>query len=491
MDKFKDIWEDRFNTDDHSKDDWLQPSSAVFANVSAAVLPTQPSKKKLAWFWWVLIGAAVITTVGIGYRLISNDNATEDVTLYQTAKYATEKNISSEQGTVDEAISDKRYEPNSILMTEVPQQQISSTETVRIEGVNRNNISLNNEIAQSTISTSDFNSLEDVNTPLMVEEKSTSITPIKETVANNPITNKAGYLSKNMVTVLPLKIAINELESDNQLIDIPSDFTRINIQKKQIGNKRAFALHAQTGLAIQNAQLNDAFSNSLDNADFSSSAGVGYYAGLGLNIPINNRWSLTTDINYTHTTSVASHNANLGYDINRETADDHTNDYNIGMATPYGLIESNIVIGRSDALDSDLVSTVADVSSDQSIRAINIAPSLVYNAYSSRFINLELKTGFGIEQILSVDNHIHDVMTNYNGLNYQQGEVIKTQDEMSINNTIGQATAGFNIGVKLSSSSMLLLGYEYQKALNPIFQMDDKKTYLNNQNIGIKFRINL
>jgi len=463
MDRFNDIWKNRFNAEEVPVDDWSSPGDAVWSSI-AKELPTH-KKKRPFWLFWAsgsLLIAILFSTV-----IYCNQDSFETRTSLQNLK---ETSI-----LVNETIQS----PELLNVSPTKKEIITNIEK-DIDSINepiKNSFASDgsNHVSKKVIAPKSHDNLVEITQPII----NNNITNVKEEKAITSVVNNSTVEDINTADFADSKrefVDINQLENIKlSILNLEQSVISIPQQVKVI-NKR-LVINLKAGLMIWNHQLSDNFQSALSPFDFNyEENGIGWTTGLEIDAELNDYLHLSTGINYDQVNTQSGHNSAIDYNLSAET--ENNNEYSQALATPYGFMDSEFQLRRTTDLSDEQVNLLVDFDSEHLIQNVSVPVGLkVYPLkYQNRLMPF-ISAGFGVNYLTNISNNLDNIDTHHSAIHYESNSAnLQTQ---AINNWHFDARIGAGLNYTFRKNIQFNIQYNYTKGLNPIFELDEFTTKIN------------
>ncbi len=488
MDKFDDIWRNKFQQEDPQPDQWNTPSDKAWESIAAGIRIADRRKKILPiLLLFLLFGfLGLMFIVGLKTGIFSPENNKilsdkenqadqiytsqneglivlqdfSDTHLPESKKQekalpsSNNNQLYSESSTITDAsdIIDEEYQHpdgNFKKSKELPFKNQQFPESERIindlnnnldekksgfdqrDGMFHNDLKVENKFDVENISGKENGF------PLFINEK---ILPTRESkVPTNPIS----------------------LYPKNELL-----LTAKNKPSAVKSNYWSAGFYVSPFLWQQN--LSQSYTELLEPFEFNySKISFGIRMGVDVNRKLNESFELYLQPGYSIISGTSGHNSTLVYSISEETQDNHSNSYNIDMATPFGFAAADFQLIRKDEIATQEVELNPVFESDFSIHAISIPIGLRYYPLKSCSFNPYINTGLTFNQILTTENKLTEVRPNHNAFD---SKTIKGRKNIS--NNLRKSNLNINLGIGssfyLRDHIKLNINYQYAYAVGSI-----------------------
>lgn len=488
MDRFDDKLKQKFHDATVADESWLEPSNDAFAQIEKAIAePTEDKSKKLLF---LLLGALLVSIAIIIYLLSHRANSTA-LSQIDVNKNTTNTELSHvDTQNINESVS----EPDNL-----------SSETARTTIIKKE------ALADNSNSASELKNIQLSNT---ITEVSSAYSPSKSKLATNgTATERLGLITKpltasfssNSIVQNDIQQASNHITGHNKQkfstsntslsnstlkprflnLNIPTipriqglngasthktyDPKQASITILPVTQTRFYFDFAASAVFWQD-QLNANYDGALDPADFTQNSDFGYSLDFSFHKKISKPIALGFGVNYFDIGVKSGHNTILSYDASTEL-NGAQNFQDLRLATPYGFVQSDIVIERSSTNTDQTQSLNASVNSIHNIKIVKFYPSLDLHLFDRQRFNLIVNMNVGLNFILSLQNEIDYLDTGHTDYTLQTGTIISDQTHLNYN--FWSAGLGlksqYNFNARVSMGARL----SFNEGLTPLFNMND------------------
>ena len=505
MDRMDDIWKDRFNSEDLPSGEWNTPDDMVWQNIANSTVRENGKRRATLWIWTlagllILLLGFVIISNGFG-KILSDSN--KDVKNNIVKQSILTSNLSPADSpkiiNSTTAVSQKYVAPatnnSASNQLNLNTQQIANTSIINTQEKLNPTTATNNQVAKQTIQkdlqkvvTNSKRStpvIENIEASPILDNSISTIRNIQgqqvsenneiSTTAPNTVQNINPQISFNTVgTKLPTTIASIEeiqLDLDNQELKEPKPGFPIS-------------LSATVGASYWKHQISKNYTELLSPADFNYTDEFGYLLNLDASIPLGNRFTLSTGLDYEQINVSSGHNSALSYDPAAEEID-QSNAYALSLATPYGLAGAEFRFDRAEEIGDNPVDLLVDFHSGHTIRNFSVPLTLEYYPLGKRrIISPILKAGFGVNYLSGISNRIKSIDTHHSAIQFDNSD---TASFMAPNITKWHYDYRLGLGARIQwrRDFAIVLNYERVGGINSIFEQDAYNTRINRQHLSI------
>ena len=497
MSDFDKIVKNSFNESSLDQENWLEPSDAVFENIQSAI--EKKEKRRSPWIWLWLFPIAILFTFSFYFLtsqsedtdLIGSSEQTEEILPTKTsAQSAGFNTISTENNTIEKpsTLKDISEEKVNNIHSNIPQSSSEnkiqrtilastldkSSPQVLAEAklANQNNSTLSKQASFSNIGSNPLNDL----IPKGPSKKIIKQSPISIVKKDNTPLQTTWTLTK--LAILPMSIQSNEDETFS--FNLPMQ-TLVKKDKMKTRNK----IEISSSLIFWQDKLNQNYTAALAPADFTNGNAIGAGIGLSYSIPLIKNIDFGIEVAYQAIKNRSGHNAGINYSEAQEV--NLTNSFNdIQLATPYGFVQSDFNIRRSEAATETDVELMSSVHSVHYMKFISISPQLIFTVFSNDSWEFNVNSKLGYHHLLDIRNELDFINTNHDHFRFGQGSITIDQSGLAS----GYWSAGLDLSVlhHLNNNLDFGLSYGQSSALNPIFKDNDFSSSVKTKHMSLLFR---
>lgn len=446
MDRFDDIWKNRFNDGNTPIGDWNSPDDELVWEGIAQHIPTKNKRRKVLWWWWV-IGALI--TLGLLFSFISmsknsinqNNLSTSEIILpikKDSNNLVSNNNISTNSTSISS--NQKKSEGSQTIAREVEKSDFNLSAT---------------HYANSTLSAVSLEQQE------ILEEEKTEI-KINENTEIKRIQN----------------LNLTDFEISENI-----DF---NIPELDLNNQNnPFLLNFNVGVVFWEHQISNQYISDLSAFEFNYSDDFGWQSSLSIEYVLNKHWSFFGGIQYEQVETFSGHNSPLTYDLNTEQ--NQSNDYAQALATPYGLSEASFRFNRNESIGDDEVDLLVDFKSRHLIQNWSLPLGISYSpiGQKNRF-KPSINVGFGVNYLSNISNSIHQIKTHHSAIHFENG--VSSFAKPNLNKWHYDIRMGLALNYQLIPNLGIQFQYNWTKGLNPVFQQEKYETKINRHHWSLGIR---
>jgi len=470
MDRFDDMWKNRFNEEELPKGDWNTPDDLVWDAV-ASEIATPKKKRKWLWLWFVL----GLTFLSLIVFLTQNNNSKLGEALENNTK---ESSASPKILKINELENDQltgAVESNDIEKSTA--NYLASNIIKPSTSIVKNKISLtpNRPAAFKKNSLNYF-----FKNPMDQNNLSRNI------IQTNNQTTEGVFLKRTQ-----LKQSIVKIPFIKKPVSSSNRYTPSLIFKEPIilfsnnddSNSR-WSVGFHTGLSFWKHRISDSYTDDLSPFDFNYNDSWGWQTNLKVNYHLSDKIDLFAGLQYERLTTQSGHNSDLSYNLDDEN--NPTNPFNVyvlSLATPYGLANANFNFNRTQSLNANEVELGVNFHSEHLIQNVSLPiGSVFYPLGKNQKLSPSLVAGLGINYLVSIDNRIDRIETNHDAIAYDDSGT-SSFVKPNVNQLHFDYRLGVGVNYALNKSIQLQLNYDWSRGINPIFQQDNYKTFIDRHHL--------
>lgn len=461
MDKFNDIWKNRFNEGDAPKASWNNPSEDIWANILTEIPQEKPNRKGLLW---ILSTSIVLLISFIGYKSCSNTNTYSQATPIHTSQQFN-STISKVESTQREDQSISQDETNTTkskkaIVKSLPLSKLnnSSSDQIYVENKNPKKIYISTDVIEQKDNVRFLNSNDII--PKVIDEHTTLKSSGTPSLKSNQYSNISKLKSIGIQTI--------DDQTANPYLKL-SDIKPINTNTR-------LSIGVSSGLVYWQHQISNEYLSALDPFEFNYQDNIGFNVQLGFNYRLNKRMQLSSGLSYDRVAIKSGHNSNLQYQL-QEEFENSQNKYFLALATPYGFVDSEFDVKRVENITDENINLNASVHSTQIIHNISIPVSLGIKLLTFKRFNVEASTGLGINYLAQIENKLDNVNPNHSAFQYDENNT--KLGAVDINHWHMDYRIGMLMTYNINPNTTLNLHYNYVKGLNAIYKTSDFDTKIN------------
>ncbi len=471
MDKNNNIWFDKFNEPKLSNEDWLNPSPDILTSINATI-DFEHEERKSNFIWWLLASFFLLSILSLTLYLYSNRENLPDAPTSLVE---------------DEAIATIPLEQT--LYIKPTQGDLDKTEV-------KTNV---NEGLPEKMHTGESNKISnkqstEYKSPLRKHESAIALISNKEILDNSPRYISNSNNKKNVAAPLdvvnhevrvtdiaPLENSVSALSYKERELDINAN--PYVDEKSNITAKQSHGLAIFTSLMAMDYKLSADYSSDLNPADFHTDRGNQWGIGVAYTYGLSSKLNFHTTVDYSSLNSISGHKSSINYHVQEEInglTETHTD---LTMATPLGFIETDLLLQRSSDSSGDIISSSANVHSEQVVQALGIGIGLTYDVLQISDYILFVGAGVRSNIILQLSNNLFGLESNSSDYAISSGKVIQSQT--NLNNQFLQTNALIGLRRSLSERFDLQFQYEYRNGFSNIYTQDNYSSTINAYGVNL------
>lgn len=483
---------DRFLDSDLSEEDWLQPDDRVFEGVANEVF-VQKEDRRRYWLWLFLglgISMMVFAWLWCSSRRAHSIDQEHQLEIIEAKK--------STKGDNEQVVNRSHLDHESEGKTVVDRFG-TTKDLIRDKGASAsgesNNVRKNMPQSASSeksvlhhhkadVGRKSTNNLEEVISNPKPYRTSESIEGIKSFQAEPFSKEKDSERESWELMYLPV---LGGLLSSNQTVVMEEAFEEYRDGQSMPMN--TWNLLYGMGAGIWNLNLNNAYRNALDPADYKQDIGQSVHVYLGVEKTWGKRWSVRTNMTLGRARLISGHNSGFDYDVNEEMGD-FKNTTTLDMASPLGFVSTPITIERENGMSQqNAYGLLLDLENRHQITNVDLSLDVSYAFIRNDRFASSISMGMGVQQIVSLENELVGVQIDHSSFKANYEESIAKQQFYQKRRSFLQV--GFSTEKKLNAQHALELRYLYQHDLKDIYKQDDFSTRLNRHQISIGLKSSL
>lgn len=475
MDKFDDIFKNRFNDGDVPIGDWNTPDDDLVWQGIAPHIPQHDDHRKYIWLWWgigllllLLLGGLALAKIQSNTTVQVKESVEKKLTQVQTPERSTLKEDHSTNPYLEKLL------PNDIS-AKIANHSLKNLHSVEKKSATSAVKNTTPQTKTPFATTAENYAKEGV----QVFYKNSKIidNQIVTTPKNNIDVKKLASEATNISTLNIL--SLNELAQKNTLKK------QLKLDKLQADNNpNNVLLSASAGLVYWQHQISSQYTNDLSAFDFNYQDNWGWQTALIASIDLNNYFTPFVGIQYESIDVTSGHNSAISYEAANEQGT-NANIYTQNLATPYGLTEATFRLDRNEVLMEESVALTVDFKSSHQIQNWSLPIGLQFFPLGkkNRF-QLNTNMGLGINYLAGINNQLKDVDTHHALIQYavDSPAVFNSPD---INKWHFDVRLGAGVNYMMSGNLSINVQYNWARGLNSIFQQDDYATRINRHQLSI------
>jgi len=489
MDRFDEIWRNRFQQEEIEPSLWNTPGENVWKAVEKGVLMEKRRRRKP--FFFLLLGALALGA-GLLYMGLQNGEIAEKTgleaengvtTSLQSEAFEAESSFELTPEETEGTLDDKAFETGELMTPKTSDAGEPSTPNGEMEGAI--------PTSESTTTTAEEVASEIDGQPAAISEEQTAglrdQPPLyrentsMQSIGESLISADGGFLSKNIVAGItpgistPEKLLPRELRpfSLSEIDNLQESIHQRILSEREIQTEdlKSFGAGLRTGLAVWSTSVNSTYREDLAAFDFDfSKRDLGWFAGLELSYKLNSKLDFSAGFIYERATGSSRHNSSLKYGVSTEDQESHSHDYSELVATPFGFASADFSLIRNSEVEGDEIELLADFESEHTIENYSFPLTLRYfplerTGNFSPFIT----AGVGINRLSVVQNTLKKVDPGHTAFDFKPLES-NTNLTTELQQTHIDARLSLGLNAKLGGNWSANLSIEYIRGMSKIFE---------------------
>lgn len=462
MDRFDDIWKNRFNDDGTSTNDWNTPDDDLVWGEIVKAIPRKKKRPKWFWLWWCL----GILLIGLCTLII-----------FQKIR-AKDQLVNRSTDTSESVVSPVRGEAHSKNSVQAPfQTNTDRSDTSPDIKSNSRPSSIQSIIKKKEESRENIKRPQVIPSGQLTNERKLLV--VEDTLSTSQKKTKE---IENIQIIGPIE-AVPTLKPDllvkTEILPpyIPLGFPETGTRE---GNVSIFG---HIGLVYWQHRISEQYRTDLGPFDFNYSNDFGWQASVGVHIPINEYLTTFGGLQYDQVKSSSGHNSPLKYNVLNEQ--DASNSYTQNLATPYGAAKANFDLNRKADVSTDEIDLLVDFHSEHLIQNWSVPVGLIVHPLGKeRKVNLFASIGFGINYLSGLSNTIDAIDTNHDAIQFGDSGPIEI-DETKINKWHYDTRLGMGFTYPIFPSVDFQINYNWTRGLSSIFQQENYNTKIDRHQLSV------
>ena len=475
MDRFDDIWKNRFNEEDFSESDWNTPDDNVWESIVPHVAP----KKNWRALWMIWLGIGILTILLISILALNKNNPISSSqndsfgTLISESNETTPK-ISNNEKNVKPLFNEVQ-KPNQTQPVNEPLSINVSPKNVSKEFSNQTILKSNNK----TVYTSKTISTDPISMEISPVRNEQSTLSVSKKLENVILTD--GMKGKSLEKNLRLIPSLNMLLSNSKKIHPIQILPEFEPTKK-----RKFIFGVRTGTTLWQHRISNNYTSDLSPFDFNYQDGWGWQTSISMNVELNNYIDAYVGLQFEQVKTTSGHNSVLNYNVlEEENPSDPLNGYALNLATPYGLSGATFNFNRGQSIVTDEVDLLVDFHSEHMIRNLSLPiGTIIYPLGKKRKFIPTANIGFGINYLAQINNKIQTIETHHDAIQYDDSGT-STFVSPDLEKWHFDYRLGIGVKYKIQRNLQLQLNYDWIRGINPIFKLENYETRIDRHQISL------
>ncbi len=475
MDRFDDIWKNRFNEEEFSEGDWNTPDEKVWEGVVPHVVP----KNNNTPFWMIMLVIGIVAILLLSMMFLykgeqTSSNATNSFgTLTSESTEPTYKIAKIEDQTNNQILAASKA--NEIEASNERLTINVSPESKHKESSNTTNLKSNNQTVSILKTTStelvsnETGSIRDPETTLSISKK------LENVILTDGMKDKT--IEEKLISVPSLSMFLSSGKEIHP-IQVSPEF--------QTAQKRKYTFGVVTGATFWQHRISNDYATDLSPFDFNYQDAWGWQTRLSFGVELNKYIDAVVGFQFEQVKTTSGHNSNLTYSVLEEdNPGDPLNGYALSLATPYGLSGATFNFNRGQTLATDEVDLLVDFDSEHSIRNFSLPiGTVIYPLGKKQKFIPTANLGFGINYLAQISNKIQSVETHHDAIQYDDSGS-STFVSPDLEKWHFDYRLGLGLKYELQRNLHLQINYDWTRGINPIFKLDNYETRIDRHQISL------
>ena len=495
MDKFDDIWKNRFNEESMPDEDWNIPDAAVWDSIAPQVLP---KKKRYRLFFWLSFGFLFLVATTLLIWESRNHVAKEELISESVLETSAVENTAA----VKSPQIAKVENPENILV-----DAAQKTTVIGVQNQVKNDAVSAPNKSNQRVTEQGYNNI-NTGTPegerIDFFENKSLLIPSLETTKEDTQRNLSSFSNPNLVmptdgmnqktiaapmAVLPaLEVVLGTAEWIHPILVSPT----FELEELAPPTKGRLTLGAQAGAVFWQHRISDAYTSDLSPFDFNYQDAWGAQTNLTATLALHKKLDVFVGLQYEQVKTTSGHNSELTYQVsNEENPTQPFNEYVLSLATPYGASGATFSFNRSATLATDEVDLLVDFQSKHTIRNLSLpVGAVLYPLGKNQKFVPSVQLGLGVNYMVGISNQIKSIDTHHDAIQFSDSGA-STLVSPDLSDWHFDARLGVGFSYELNRGLDLQLNYNWVRGLNPIFEFEAYSTLIDRHQISVGVMKNL
>jgi len=265
---------------------------------------------------------------------------------------------------------------------------------------------------------------------------------------------------------------LSPFSAQDFLIEIserPLLLTSIFVKERDVPVRRN-TISLFTGVSKWGFHLNNNYLTALDPADFTFEEGNGKTMAFSYEYDVKNKISLFGSVSWDRVISYSGHNSNVNYELQNESGD-LSNTLDLTMASPFGLVQSDVVVSRNSAVSADQTSLVLDLHNRHQFDNIGLSTGLAFMLIENTGFEFSSHLGIGLNYLVGLENELESF--DLSSSDFSSGQTSITQNQQAVNKLSTQFNLGVNLRRSLGENTLVGVSVDYVRGLSDVYAEDD------------------
>ncbi|MEM9820073.1 MAG: hypothetical protein AAF985_03340 [Bacteroidota bacterium] len=484
MDRFDDIWKNRFNEEELPDADWIAPGDQVWRGITQEIKPEKPKRK-----WWIFV-ILFIGGLALLAGILGNKQQIDHLE-FVADKNTTFVNAASPKNNLE--LEDTRDDRKNV------HEKYSSVTQIQNSGVTKENRgSAKQQISKVSETALNYNnSIQESTENYVVQKQKIPTAQLEENIT--VLESGEGVKKEQAVEILFGEHEVGDLQpltlsslSGIAVVAAPKPLGQLSpVETMELPNKKAPIRFGISGGAIHwKHRISEDYIKDFAAFDFNYTNQWGWQISGEIDWIFNDYFALTSGVQYQRIQTSSGHNSPLTYNTSLERDGERNNDYALSLATPYGLAPAEFSFLRKQEIGSASLGLLVDFNSNHTIHNLSIPVGItVFPLGQQRAFSPHVNVAFGMNYIAGLDNEIESIQTNHDAIRFVKETSQLDRQEVETLHYDLRLGAGFNY--RLSKTMGVHFQYQWMRGLNPLFQVEDYATKIDRHllTLGLNYRL--
>ncbi|GEM_PF-2123966 len=490
MDRFDEIWRNRFQQEEIEPAPWNTPGENVWKAVEKGVLLEKRRRRKP--FIFLLLGALALgatllylglqngelaETTGIGTEngvtiSLQSEEINPEFLSVKTPAETESAPVDKTGETGDLMASQTSVSGEPFISNEELEGSIPASESIMTTA---EQVAFEIDGQPSAISDESTGSLRDQS---RLYRQNTDLMSFGESLIP---ADGGGFLSKNIFEgsttgfsaiekLLPRELSLfspGEIDNlqENIHLTIPDN------TETPSDDLKLFGAGLRTGVAVWATNVNSTYREDLAAFDFDfSRRDLGWFAGLELFYSLNSKLDFSAGFIYERATGSSSHNSSLKYGVSSEDPQSHSHNYSELVATPFGFASAEFSLIRNSEVEGDEIDLLADFESEHTIENYSFPLTMrLFPLERTGNFTPFITAGVGINRLSVVQNTLKKVDPGHEAFDFKPLES-NTNLTTELQQTHIDARLSLGLNANFGENWSANLSIEYIQGMSKIFE---------------------
>ena len=471
MDRFDDIWKNRFNEGENLPEDFGTPDDSVWKEIEQSI---EAKPKRKGWLWW-LVGMGIFIIL---FAFLSSKAFNKPDIHFSDQSPSQPQLISALNEDFGKKNKERKINTEVVLPSEKTNRTVSINSKTKKE---RPSQKADNQFVINEVLVKEF-----VQTPNISANEMALSENVDEVFDDEKLTENLTSQS-DLPQIPTLAILQNELSflEFRSSIDLPNFSVAKVIEPIQTNSK--FSVAPVVGGVFWRHRISEQYTSDLSDFEFNYSDEVGWTSGLKLGMSVGQYFEISTGLQFSQIEVASGHNSEIGYDPNLENGNNSNNYDDLVLATPYGLTPASFVLNRNSDVGSDEVPLKVDFFSGHTITNFSAPIEIKFSPYGKkRTWQPYVGIGAGFNYISRIQNQIKNIDTHHSAITFDQSTQSFSNSE--IKKTFYDLRGSAGLGYHFSNKNQLNFNYSYARGLNAVFELQQYSTAIDQHYFTIELK---